>query len=53
MDSPGWEALLDWLEDIEDRALLQDILPKLRSGPTGSGALRREKVAAEWDVEPS
>jgi hypothetical protein len=53
MDSAGWEALLGWLEDLEDRALVQGILPRLRVGPVKSDALRWEEVAAEWDDESS
>jgi len=51
MDSAGWEALLDWLEDLEDRALVERILPRLRLGPAESGALRWGEVASEWDDE--
>ncbi len=39
MDSAGWEALLDWLEDLEDRAVVQRILPRQWSEPVKSGAL--------------
>ena len=46
----GWQALLDWLEDLEDRALVQSILPRLRRGPERIGALRWEEVAADWDL---
>ncbi len=50
MDIASWEALLDWLEDIEDRELVRAMLPKLRAGPKASGALRWEDVAVEWDA---
>jgi len=53
MDSAGWEALLTWLEDLEDRALVERVLPMLRLGPTKSGAMRWEEVASEWDDEAS
>jgi len=53
MDSAGWEALLDWLEDLEDRALVERILPRLRLGPAKSGAVQWEEVASEWDDEAS
>lgn len=50
---PIWEKLLDWLEDIEDRALVQAWLPKLKQGPQASGALKWNDVAEEWaDDEP-
>jgi len=49
LDMAGWEALLDWLENIEDRALVQAMLPRLRLGPDKAGALRWKEIAAEWD----
>lgn len=51
LDATGWEALLDWLEDLEDRALVQSVLPRLRMGPKKAGALRWDEVEAEWDNE--
>lgn len=45
---PIWEKLLDWLEDVEDRALVQAWLPKLKQGPQASGALKWDDVADEW-----
>ena len=44
-----WEALLDWLEDAEDRELVKEFLPRLRAGPKAAGALPWEKAAAEWN----
>ena len=44
-----WNALLDWLEDNEDRALVKAAIPKLRLGPQAAGALRWSDVRAEWD----
>ncbi len=51
MDSAGWESLLNWLEDLEDRALVEEVLSRLRLGPTNSGALQWGEVASEWDDE--
>lgn len=51
LDMAGWEALLDWLEDIEDRALVQAMLPRLQLGPRKAGALSWEKIEAEWENE--
>jgi hypothetical protein len=48
-----WQALLDWLEDLEDRALVQSLLPRLRSGPESAGGLRWKEVSADWDDEPA
>jgi hypothetical protein len=48
-----WESLLDWLEDTEDRALVKQMLPKLRSHPAKAGALRWDEVKSEWDNSPT
>jgi hypothetical protein len=44
-----WNALLDWLEENEDRATVKDAIPELRLGPKAAGALRWQEVRAEWD----
>lgn len=44
-----WKALLEWLEDAEDRATVKAALPKLRQGAQRAGALRWEDVESEWD----
>jgi hypothetical protein len=49
IDIATWESLLDWLEDTEDRALIKQALPKLRSQPAQAGALRWDDVKSEWD----
>ena len=51
LEMKDWQTLLDWLEDLEDRALVQSTLPRLRRGPERAGALRWEEVAADWDDE--
>jgi hypothetical protein len=51
LEMKDWQVLLDWLEDLEDRALVQSILPRLQRGPQGAGALRWEEVEADWDDE--
>lgn len=43
-----WEALLAWIEDLEDRALVKSMANKLDQGPEASGALRWEDVRDEW-----
>jgi hypothetical protein len=53
LEIEDWQALLDWLEDLEDRALVQSILPRLGRGPEKAGALRWEEVEASWDDEPA
>jgi hypothetical protein len=49
MGIEAWNALLDWLEENEDRAIVKDAIPKLRLGPKAAGALRWGEVRAEWD----
>ncbi len=50
MSMGAWRDLLDWLEDVEDRATVKALLPKLREGPHSSGALRWDDIESEWDV---
>ena len=40
MDIRTWESLLDWLETTDDRALVKQVVPKLR---------RRSARTAHWD----
>ena len=48
----AWEALLDWIEQIEDRVLIKQMARKLRRGPQAAGALRWVDVRDEWeDIE--
>ncbi len=51
MDMADWEALLDWLEDLEDRALVQFLLPNLRLGPEKAAAMPWEEAEAKWNDE--
>jgi hypothetical protein len=53
LEIEDWQALLDWLEDLEDRALVQSILPRLARGPERAGALRWDEVEASCDDEPA
>ena len=48
LEIAAWETLIDWLEDVEDRAIVRDALPRLRIGPEKAEALRWEEVEAEW-----
>jgi predicted DNA-binding protein len=48
LEIKAWEALMDWLEEMEDRAIVRTALPRLRMGPEKAGALRWEDVEAEW-----
>ncbi len=51
MDIETWRALLAWLEEQEDRAVVRAAIAHLRSGPQGAGVLRWEDVRDEWDVQ--
>lgn len=44
-----WEQFLMWLEDMEDRIIVQQWTPRLRAGPVASGALPWKDVANEWE----
>lgn len=44
-----WETLMDWLEDLEDKADIQAQIARLEAGPLKSGALPWQEVAAQWD----
>jgi predicted DNA-binding protein len=48
LDMAAWEALINWLEDVEDWSIVQAALPRLRMGPEKAGLLRWEDVEAEW-----
>jgi hypothetical protein len=47
LDADEWEAFIEWLEDIEDRQIIQNALARLRVGPEKSGALPLEQVLDE------
>lgn len=52
----AWESVLDWLEDVEDRAILKEWISKLREGPRRTGAIAWTKARGEWEAgerEPS
>ena len=49
MSIETWEAVLDWLEEVEDRSAIKEALPKLRSGPRQAGALHWDDVKSEWN----
>jgi hypothetical protein len=44
-----WNALLNFIEETEDRAAIKEILPRLRQGPEKAGALRWAEVKAQWN----
>jgi hypothetical protein len=44
----AWEALIDWLEDVEDREAIRVLLPRLRLEPLQAGALPWSEVRRDW-----
>jgi hypothetical protein len=49
LDMETWEALLDYLEDTEDRETVKSMVVKLRAGPQKSQAVHWSDVQAEWE----
>jgi hypothetical protein len=45
----AFQNLLALLEDLDDRRIIQEWLPKLTTGPVATGALRWSQVAEEWE----
>ena len=45
----AWKNLLALLEDLDDRFVVKEWLPRLQAGPEASGALRWEDISAEWE----
>ena len=43
-----WGALLDYLESLEDRALVRSALARLRQGPEEAKALPWDQVRSQW-----
>jgi hypothetical protein len=39
-----WNKLLTFLEELDDRKVVQEWLPTLKAGPVSSGALRWDEV---------
>ena len=44
-----WKSLLRMLEDLDDREVVRQWLPRLKAGPETAGALRWEDVSSGWD----
>lgn len=47
IDAEGWEELMEWLEDYEDKRIIQQSLRKLRAGPKASGAISLDQALNE------
>jgi PHD/YefM family antitoxin component YafN of YafNO toxin-antitoxin module len=48
VDLKDWQALLDYLEDLEDQALVKEKLSQLQKGPAASGAIKWQDAKSEW-----
>lgn len=44
-----WKKVLTRLDDLADRAVVQEWLPRLQAGPAASEALRWDDVSAGWE----
>jgi hypothetical protein len=43
-----WRFLLEYLEDLEDRAVVKEKIASLRKGPEKSGALAWPDAQGQW-----
>ncbi|MEW5938820.1 MAG: hypothetical protein AB1750_04105 [Chloroflexota bacterium] len=43
-----WKALLEYLEDVEDRPVIKAFLKKLVNGPQKVGALDWNEIEGQW-----
>ena len=43
-----WRRLLDYFEELEDRAVIKQMLSRLKSGPEKSGALDWQENRGQW-----
>jgi predicted DNA-binding protein len=48
LDLNAWEALLAYLEEVEDRRLVREKLNRLPRGPEQSGAMPWDATKKEW-----
>ncbi len=47
LTAEDWEAMIEWLEDLEDNQIVQAALERLRAGPEAVGAIPLEKALDE------
>ncbi len=47
LTAEDWEAMIEWLEDLEDNQIVQAALEHLRAGPEAAGAIPLEKALNE------
>ncbi len=43
-----WRKLLDYFEELEDRAAIKQLLNRLKAGPEKSGALDWQETRGQW-----
>jgi len=43
-----WRSMLEYLEEMEDRAVVKEKIARLRKGPEKSGALAWLDVSGQW-----
>ena len=48
VDMTAWDALLGYLEDLEDQALVKEKLAELRKGPADSSAVSWQSASNKW-----
>jgi hypothetical protein len=48
LDLQAWVALLDYLEELEDRTLIKEKLGQLSKGPEKPGAVTWDEAKPEW-----
>jgi hypothetical protein len=51
MSIDDWDALLRYLEELEDRALVRAQAPRLRKGPAAAGAIPWEEARQGWNAD--
>jgi tetrahydromethanopterin S-methyltransferase subunit H len=49
----AWRSLLEWVEDLEDRAVVKDAIDGLKRSLAQGGALHWDRVAGEWEEKDS
>lgn len=53
IDIKTWESLLDWLEDLDDRAFVKELLSHLHKGPGKVTALDWDEVSRLSGILPN
>ncbi len=48
MSMDDWRKLLEYFEELEDRASIKNLLHRLKLGPEKSGALDWQEARGQW-----